>query len=53
MLPLLSLLPLASLLHGRLRLLPRRGLLLVAVVVLWELVCRGLGVSEFIFPAPI
>ncbi|MET0333696.1 MAG: ABC transporter permease [Rhizobacter sp.] len=26
--------------------------LLVGVIVLWELLCRGLGVSEFIFPAP-
>ena len=27
-------------------------LLLVAVLVLWEAVCRGFGVSEFIFPSP-
>ncbi|RYF75589.1 MAG: ABC transporter permease [Comamonadaceae bacterium] len=27
-------------------------LLLVAIVVLWELICRGFGVSEFIFPSP-
>ena len=26
--------------------------LLVAVLVLWELLCRGFGISEFIFPAP-
>ena len=26
--------------------------LLVVVVVLWELLCRGFGVSEFIFPSP-
>ena len=26
--------------------------LLVAVIVLWELLCRGLNVSEFIFPSP-
>ena len=26
--------------------------LLVIVVALWELLCRGLGISEFIFPAP-
>jgi NitT/TauT family transport system permease protein len=26
--------------------------LLVAVIVLWELVCRGFDISEFIFPAP-
>ena len=27
-------------------------LLLVAVLVLWEAVCRGFGISEFIFPSP-
>jgi NitT/TauT family transport system permease protein len=27
-------------------------LLLVGVIVLWELLCRGFGISEFIFPAP-
>jgi NitT/TauT family transport system permease protein len=26
--------------------------LLLGVVVLWELLCRGFGISEFIFPAP-
>src|SRR5690606_41743389 len=26
--------------------------LLVAVLVVWEAICRGLQVSEFIFPAP-
>ncbi len=26
--------------------------LMAIIVVLWELVCRGFGVSEFIFPAP-
>ena len=26
--------------------------LLVGVLVLWELVCRGFGISDFIFPAP-
>ena len=26
--------------------------LLVAVIVLWEMVCRGFDISEFIFPAP-
>ena len=25
---------------------------LLAILAVWELVCRGLGVSEFIFPAP-
>jgi NitT/TauT family transport system permease protein len=34
----------------RLQLAP--WLLLVAVLLLWELICRGFGVSEFIFPAP-
>ena len=27
-------------------------LLLVAIVVLWELIIRGFGISEFIFPSP-
>ena len=27
-------------------------LLLVAVLVLWEAICRGFGISEFIFPSP-
>ena len=27
-------------------------LLLAATLLLWELVCRGFGVSEFVFPAP-
>ena len=27
-------------------------ILLVAVVILWEAICRGFNVSEFIFPAP-
>ena len=27
-------------------------ILLVAVVLLWELICRGFNVSEFIFPSP-
>ena len=27
-------------------------LLLVVVLVLWEAVCRGFGISEFIFPSP-
>jgi NitT/TauT family transport system permease protein len=27
-------------------------LLLVAVLLLWEAICRGFGVSEFIFPSP-
>jgi NitT/TauT family transport system permease protein len=27
-------------------------LLLLAVVVVWELICTGFGVSEFIFPSP-
>ena len=27
-------------------------ILLVAIVVLWEIVCRGFDVSEFIFPSP-
>ena len=27
-------------------------LLLAAVIVLWEAVCRGFGISEFIFPSP-
>ena len=27
-------------------------LLLIAVLVLWEAVCRGFGISEFIFPSP-
>jgi NitT/TauT family transport system permease protein len=27
-------------------------LLLAAVLILWELICRGFGISEFIFPAP-
>ena len=27
-------------------------LLLVAILLLWELICRGFDVSEFIFPAP-
>ena len=26
--------------------------LLIAVLILWELICRGFGISEFIFPAP-
>ena len=26
--------------------------LLVAVLLLWEAICRGFGISEFIFPAP-
>ena len=34
----------------RLQLAP--WLLLIAVLLLWELVCRGFNVSEFIFPAP-
>ena len=28
------------------------ALLLVAIVVLWEIITRGFGVSEFIFPSP-
>ena len=28
-------------------------LLLVAVLVLWQIVCSGLGISEFIFPSPL
>jgi len=27
-------------------------ILLVAVLLLWEIVCRGFGVSDFIFPSP-
>ena len=27
-------------------------LMLVAILLLWELICRGFSVSEFIFPAP-
>jgi len=27
-------------------------IVLSAIVILWELICRGLGVSDFIFPAP-
>src|SRR4029079_10096525 len=27
-------------------------LLLIGVLLLWELLCRGFNVSEFIFPAP-
>jgi NitT/TauT family transport system permease protein len=27
-------------------------ILLIAVIVLWELVCRGFNVSEFVFPSP-
>ncbi len=27
-------------------------LLLVAVIVLWQIICSGFGVSEFIFPSP-
>ena len=27
-------------------------LLLVAALLLWEVVCRGFSVSEFIFPSP-
>jgi NitT/TauT family transport system permease protein len=27
-------------------------LLLVAIVVIWEVICSGFGVSEFIFPSP-
>jgi NitT/TauT family transport system permease protein len=27
-------------------------LLLIAVLLLWEAICRGFGISEFIFPAP-
>ena len=27
-------------------------LLLLAVLLLWELICRGFGISEFIFPSP-
>ncbi len=34
----------------RLQLAP--WLLLIAVLLLWELICRGFSVSEFIFPAP-
>ncbi len=34
----------------RMRLAP--WLLLAAVLVLWEAICRGFNVSEFIFPAP-
>ena len=34
----------------RLQLAP--WLLLIAVLLLWELICRGFNVSEFIFPAP-
>ena len=26
--------------------------LLVLVLIMWELLCRGFGVSEFVFPAP-
>ena len=27
-------------------------LLLAAIVILWQLICSGFGVSEFIFPSP-
>ena len=27
-------------------------LLLAVVLLLWELACRGLGISDFIFPSP-
>ena len=27
-------------------------LLLIAVIMVWEIICRGFGVSDFIFPAP-
>ena len=28
-------------------------LLLAAVLVLWQIVCAGFGISEFIFPSPM
>ena len=36
--------------NQRLQLAP--WLLLIAVLLLWELICRGFNVSEFIFPSP-